>query len=222
MPRPTNGELNDFIDSAVHEVNRRTGFAARLSTVRLEVAAQTSDGPYVLDLRAVPTTGPAGSINKVRSVWWEDSSGNCRHLDMTFRSAVEAGGLVSAAVEVGEPRMCWVDAYALHVLPAPSEAGYLNIRVGHGIVGPIDDLDTFADLPISYHDSVLHVAFSMWVEANPMDLELASRMQVASARREAEIAAIAQWLITVSGRVQGRLVYRDPVEPAMTSEDEDG
>ena len=138
---PSNYRINQQVRESIAEINLSCGFATSATPLSVAVAAQTADGPVSVDLSGYP-----GGINDVMSAWWADSSGNVTPL--TYTSSYDLGRDYSLypATEPSTPLQIFIEGYRAWLLPAPSSAGTLNMRLGVGLLAPQNDFEPISQL----------------------------------------------------------------------------
>lgn len=200
-PFPDNDLINRKITEAIAFISRKTGFS-EVNPVTHDIAAQTADGLYAVNLRTLDVP-----VNEIRRVSWYDGS-TYQRLTPYQRDERDHWGGTFENNSAGTPNSYMIDAYTLYLNVAPSAAGTLSIIAGTGIVGFETDNDIIEQLPNDYHSVVSDAATWFVADTQQNDAEMAGYSQTFMAKTMDGIKDIRKWQGRISGQFQGTFAPR--------------
>lgn len=201
-PAPTNAQLDKALREAISFISVETGFS-EANPVEVEVAAQTADGAYAINLRSLSVP-----VNEVRRVSWDNGSTRER-LKPLQRDELDNTRRQWENDTVGVPQWFWIEGYKLYLLPSPSSAGTLSIIAGTGIIGFETDNDVIEQLPNDYHPTASDCATWFYADTQQNDSEMAGYAKTFSAKALRGIQNILKFRQKVNKQHQGTFAPRN-------------
>ena len=192
QPDPSNYKLDSAVSNGASTANRQIGLADAGSIRQVAVPAQTADGPYIIDLAAVPGFTDR-SINSIRRAWWFDGAETHQRLIPTILSSLDRIDSQYIGESPSSARRFAIEGYKLYILPAPSADGYFEFMAGCGILAPQDDTDGFDQIPTDYDPSVLYIALIELAKMLPNDVEMRSRAEAFTPDATAALEKLSAW-----------------------------
>lgn len=191
-PFPTNAQCNTSLDDAVAFFSRKCRLAGDPVPREVPLPAQTANGPTQIDLYRV---GMAGATNDVKRVSWRVSGGTDTQLTPTNRDAMDQANLQWVDMPPGTPRLQWIEAGALMVLPAPNVAGTLLLMLQTSLWSQSATLDgEYLDIiPADYHPIVVAKAVELLGEQIAGDLEMQIRVKIAASKAMDGLEDMLKW-----------------------------
>lgn len=192
QPTPTNAAINVGILDAVAKANQYIGVNDSINIRSHDIEAQTDNGPYIIDLAAMPGF-PERAINSIRRAWWDDGSGDPQRLTPVILSSLDRVSDNYLSYSAGTPYRFAIEGYRLYLMPGPSAAGTLKFMAGAGIGGPVDDLDSFDQIPADYDICLLYMALVEICKMYPNDAEMSRRAEMFQPDAAAGLERLSAW-----------------------------
>lgn len=207
-PSPSNPLLDQCIREACSLITTECGVVDNGNIISVSVNAQTDSVPYMVMLNNL-TGVPSDQVVTVKGAWWADISGSGdRPLVPQSFAARERVSWRDWSRAPGLPAWYAVDNYRVYVMPAPSTAGTLKLRVGLGLIAPDDDISQFHGLPADYVPRILDVVTFMLAIVTPADTDMAARLPALKLKRDEAIEAIKRWWNSNNPAYQPRVIAR--------------
>lgn len=138
-PWPNNGLVNMMLDDAVAFVSRKGNLSGDATPRLINVAAQTTNGPYAIPLSSI---APVLSINEVKRVSWYNSVDTADTLlKPDNRENMERDRLPTMSQQPATPQRYWQESSHLLIWPAPGSDGTLSLMLGQSLWSQSQTLD---------------------------------------------------------------------------------
>lgn len=207
-PSPSNAAINQCISEACSMITTECGVVDNANVIEVPIDAQTDNGPYLVPLNTL-TGQPTDQVVTVKNAWWADTSeGGDRPLVPQSFEGRERVNWRDWSREPGLPAWYAVDNYRVYLMPAPANGGTLKLRVGLGLIAPMDDISEFHGVPADYVPRIIDVAVFLLASINPADTDMGARLPAMKLKRDEAIYSIRQWYNTQNAAYQPRLIPR--------------
>jgi len=191
QPQPTNAAINTGILDAVSKANQYIGLSGTPTIRELPIDAQTNDGPFIIDLSAIKGF-PERALNSIRRAWWNDGTTSTR-LYPVILSSLDRVSDPYLSYAAGVPYRFAIEGYSLYLMPSPSTSGTLQFMAGASISGPIDDNDSFDQIPSDYDICLLCMALVEVCKMYPNDVEMSRRAEMYAPDATAGLERLSAW-----------------------------
>lgn len=192
QPFPTKDACNQGIQTAVSKANEYIGVSDSINIRTHDIEAQTANGPYIIDLAQMPGF-PERAINSIRRAWWDDGSGDPVRLYPVMLTSLDRVSDNYLAYSPGVPYRFAIEGYRFYLMPANASSGTLQFMAGAGIGGPIDDLDSFDQVPADYDICLLYMALVQICKMYPNDVEMSRRVEMFTPDATAGLERLSAW-----------------------------
>lgn len=204
---PSNFQMNDAIQEAVYDLNRRCNFHVN-NNINISVPAISPSvlGPYEINLNVAavqsnPVLGIA-SINDVRRAEFIQSGGAYYRLEPTDYREVDLARTDYKTTPPGTPRQYWIEGYKLYVYPSQAVSGVINLICGTGLLAYQTDEDVLSQIPLDYQDVIQYLAIQILMSGQTMDKEAKERMAVFAQLAEQGVMDVNRWKNGNNGEYQ--------------------
>jgi len=200
-PDPSNAVLNDCIELAITDLNRKCDFNEnRVESFAVAGVPAGTRGPVWIDLQNIAGNGV---LRDIRRVVWSDATHPSILLQATNWQTQDRLLSPVERIPAGLPNAYQLQGWQLGLSPAPSADGSLAFLFGTSPFGPASDTDIIHQLPVDFHE----IAF---LGAAIRSLSRIAEDQEAKAKME---MLIPQWTVGLSEIMiwkNGGLLSRQP------------
>lgn len=183
-PQPTNPQINQAIDTAISRISMAFNGLYDPELRRLDVAAQTANGPFYIDLQRIGLGLANGSVFQVVTAKWYVSGSTPLNLTQASIENWDQDRPQWGSMPPGLPTKILTGGTKIGLWPAPAAAGELEVTVGVRLkLGP-GDLDTLDGLFEDELIAVMDIAKSELAATQPRDEVMQARWQTSEADRE--------------------------------------
>lgn len=209
FPWPDNLFINSAIDWAASEINREGDFDVSTTLIQVPVGIpdSTNLGPTRINLRNIGGLPFDFQINTVRRVsWLDNNSGSWTTLAPTTFQKLDRDKIEWLNDPPTIPNQWWAESYELWLRPPNQNPGTLAMLCGIGLAAPLNDSDTFLELPLDYYPNVLAKAILYLIAQQPHDEVMVQRFQMLwKGLADKAGTEVAQWYRRMDVPQQGSL-----------------
>lgn len=205
---PSNVKMNSAIETACKVVNQHVHLSDSGSVRIIPIQGSTASGPLSIDLSGMPGFKPR-SVNSIRRIWWVDGAGAQpqRLWPVTLDNQDQRGSTYEAD-PTGVPTMFAIEGYTLYLLPGPVTTGSINFMAGCGVLAPLDDDDSYDQLPSDYDPCVDYIGLVELGKMMPEDQAMTARAQAFTPDATAGLDRLKQWFFGGSNeQAQGEVMF---------------